>query len=360
MFESLTDEERKYFALIMSRSIDVIQSIVKAFKNSMGPLLANETLLERYAFEEMSGSATSRIDAMVIDFLNSNPEFGSFVKAKESIGMSPKLAPVHEFIRCSMCSAKGTEKSRFYYFTQHYMAWGYANNNERIMESLDAEGAYEPSGCDETPQQKYLDEIQSAAKKFILEYLTDPVEARLFTFVQAFTASHFAKPTNVEIAASLGTKSPYSPKQITRIMEFVTKRFAAFCIVDKVYERLSDGLIQIDGKNLTHLHRFMISAGVLTEEDAMKVLKTERVKRERYVKEERPDSAELIECLKAYCRSKGIKFREGKFSKDVVMKIYWSAKTGELRKSATTFVFSSGAYRDFLVGQNGHIAELLK
>ena len=347
---SLNAFQMNCYSAILSKSDYIIEKIIRVYRHNIGSLFCDLPKIENYFYELVQNTKfsyeISRFDMTVISFLVDNKNFQSFVESKINTGKSSNDAIVETFIDCGMNSANGPENARFFHMAQDYKK--YIMKNNRLFASIEdlEENNYQFS----TEDYEYEGEnkLSKYVADFAEEYLKDDIEKLIFYVIQKGWTSY------TDIAREIGD-SPYSTFQIMEITKYIIRKFACYLIVKNyaLYEKATIGWD--DDKILTGKDIIMRNADVSSIEQAKKILETPRVKKSFT---QFPSIEEDLDELRSFCNCRGIKYVEGNFSCNVIMKLYYSVGERESKKTPKTCIYKNGSYLDFITGQKGFIKDI--
>lgn len=366
MIAMFSEAQWTYYKILIDNSPVVIQKIYNKLKAKVEGFGEGNTFYDFLNYWETSGEkiGISYFSAEITNFLSSDPGFVDFVTTYQTNTFLPLKDAV---INCYIAAL--TNKNRKGYdrlFTLYHCYNNYQQkhvNGKSLNEIIDTANMtgsvldanliyydtpfYEKASYKEVQLNYYLFKLQETLKLQIERICAEIIYHKLF-------AGEDFKYTDIMREAQKYITTEYSRMQYFRVAKKIHKRIFEYLLSNEdILSILDNGMSVVNGKLYTVKEALQFA---LDHFDELKALKKEEEKEEKpvFVRE---DDETIREEIVDYCKTHNVpySFDVGTYSKALI-KLKLSNST--IQHKYTTYVYSTGGYRDFKQDKKGYYKSL--
>lgn len=367
MLAMFSDSQMEYYNILTNNSPAVIKKIYEKLKTKVDGFGEGNTFYDFLNYWETSGEkiGISYFSAEITNFLTADPNFSDFVTTyQHNTFMSLKDSVINCYI-AALTNKNHQGYDRLFtlyhcYNNYHQRHLNGSNSLDEIIETTDAMGGvydanliyydtpfYEEASYKETQLNYYLIKLQETLKLQIERICTEIIYHKLF-------AGEEFKYTDIMREAQKYMTADYSRMQYFRVAKKMHKKIFEYILGnEEILSILDNGITSVNGKlyNVKEALQF-----ALDNFDNLKDFKKEEEVEPKKVFV-REDDETIREEIVEYCKVHNIpySFDVGTYSKALI-KLKLSSNT--IQHKYTTYVYSTGGFRDFKQDKKGYYKSL--
>lgn len=369
MLSMLSEAQMQCYLILTNNDIVVLQRIYDLLKYRVDGFADGNTYYDFLNYWETTGEkiGISYYNAEIINFLTSDPDFVRFVSVYQSnTFMNQKDAVINCYITALKNKIKSAPgKDRLFYLYHQYNNYHYkhinSNSFDEIIENSIERGTaldacmyyydtpfYEEASYKEIQLNGYLIKFQETLKLQIERICAEIIFHKLF-------AGEEFKYSDIMREAQKFMTRDYSRMQYTRVAKKIHKEIYKYLLNnDEILELLDNGITMVDGKVYSIKDALQFALDHFDDLKSLKKEEIEKAPKQAFVRE---DDETITNEIVQYCEAHKIpySFDIGTYSKALI-KIKLSKNA--IQRKYTTYIYSTGGYRDFKQDKKGYYKSL--